>query len=78
MIHLYLTIRSKLGEYFKPLGSLYGNISENWAWELDHHYYSGTLLELQLQTEGLFRIGIGILGYCVDFSVYNKNHDCWR
>jgi len=79
MVHLYFNIRSRLGGYFKDLGSIHGKLYKDWCWEVQHFYCSYQLVEIQLQTETLFRIAFGVLGYSVDFTVYNKNHhDSWR
>lgn len=78
MVHLYFTIRSGLGAYFKDLGSIHGKLYKEWMWELQHHYYSRQLLEVQFQTEGNFRVAFSLLGYGIDFCIYNKDHDTWR
>lgn len=78
MVHLYFTLRSGIGAYFKDLGSVHGKLYKDWLWEIQHHYYSRQLVEIQLQTDGIFRLAVSVLGYGVDFSIYNKNHDCWR
>jgi hypothetical protein len=79
MVHLYLNVRSGLGDYFKNLGSIHGKLFKKWHWELDHYYYSRQLLEVQFQTETIFRIAVGILGYSVDLTIYNQDdHDTWR
>ena len=79
MIHLYLMITSPLKyDYFKNLGSIQGSLTKKLDWELDHHYYAKQLLEVQLQTQGTFRLTVGILGYSIDFAIYSKDCDYWR
>jgi len=79
MIYFYFTVSSPLKyDYFKNLGSLHGNLPKNLMWELEHCYSAKQLLEVQLQTQGIFRIALGILGYGIDFTIYKKDHDCWR
>ena len=79
MIYFYFTVNSPLKyDYFKNLGNLHGNVTKNLTWELEHCYYAKELFELQLQTQGTFRIAIGILGYGIDFKIYKNDHDLWR
>jgi hypothetical protein len=58
---------------------LHGRISKTKAWELEHNYYSGMLLdaELKLTTKGDhagLQAMIGVLGYGIAFRIYDTRH----
>jgi hypothetical protein len=65
--------------YFRSLGCLHGRISKTKAWELEHNYYSGMLLdaELKLTTKGDhagLQVMLGVLGYGIAFRIYDTRH----
>lgn len=75
-------------ERFKNLGCLHGRISKNKAWELEHTFYDGLILDIDFTFNtkcdhaGL-NIVLGILGYGIHFSVYDTRHwdyenNCWK
>lgn len=66
-------------DYFKNLGCVHGKITKHTAWELEHSYYSGTLLDFDFSfTTRKDHAGLdlvaGILGYGVGFRVYDTRH----
>ena len=80
MINFRLEIASPCTwDYFRSLGCLHGRISKTKAWELEHNYYSGMLLdaELKLTTKGDhagLQAMIGVLGYGIAFRIYDTRH----
>ena len=73
---------------FKNLGCVYGRIFKNKAWELEHTFYDGVIVdcEFKITTRGDhagLNIMLGILGYGVHFSIYDTRHcdyenSCWQ
>lgn len=69
-------------EHFKNLGCIHGRIGANNAWELEHTYYSGSLLDIDIslstrEHHAGFEITLGLFGYGVSFRIYNTRHwDC--
>jgi len=66
-------------DYFRPLGCVSGKLFWNLAWELEHSYYSGQLLDLDVRwTRQTDHAGIdivfGILGYGIGFRIYDTRH----
>ena len=88
MINFSFTVSNPWGEFFKTLGCLYGQISKNLAWELEHSFYAGNFAELEFKfTTRRDHAGleacIGIFGYAIGFRVYDTRHwdyekDCWK
>ena len=75
-------------DHFKNLGSISGRISSNKAWELEHTYYSGSLLDVDIslsvrEHHAGFEITLGLFGYGVHFQIYDTRHwnyelNCWE
>ena len=66
-------------EYFKNLGSLYGRLGKHKAWELEHTYYAGCLFDIDTkasirQDHAGFELVLGLLGYAVNFRIYDTRH----
>lgn len=66
-------------EYFKDLGSLHGRLGQHRSWELQHTFYSRSLLDFELcwstrEDHAGVTIGLGLLGYGINFSIYNNKH----
>jgi hypothetical protein len=66
-------------DYFKNLGSISGRISSSKAWEVEHTYYSGSLLDIDIslsvrEHHAGFELTVGILGYGVGFRLYDTRH----
>jgi hypothetical protein len=66
-------------DYFRNLGCLHGRISKNTAWELEHTFYDGLLLDCEFkfttkQDHAGLNIILGVLGYAVHFSIYDTRH----
>lgn len=80
MINLHVEIQNPwTKDRFKNLGSLHGKISKHKAWELEHTFYDGMLLDLNLKftTKGDhagLNIELGLLGYSIHFTVYDTRH----
>jgi hypothetical protein len=80
MINFRLEIASPCTwDYFRNLGCLHGRISKIKAWELEHSYYSGMLLdaEFKLTARGNhagLEFVLGILGYGIAFRIYDTRH----
>ena len=80
MINLRLEVLNPWsGVYFKNLGHLYGKITKYKAWELEHSFYSGTLLDFdfRLTTRGDhagLNLVAGIFGYGIRFRIYDTRH----
>jgi hypothetical protein len=80
MLNLRLELRNPWSkDRFKNLGCLHGRVSTNKAWELEHTFYDGMLLdcEFKITTKedhaGLHTM-LGILGYAIHFSFYDTRH----
>ena len=80
MINLRLELKNPWAkDKFKNLGCLHGRISKNKAWELEHTFYDGLLIDIDFSITrhcdhaGL-NIVLGILGYAVHFSIYDTRH----
>ena len=66
-------------DHFKNLGSVYGRIGANKAWELEHTYYSGSLLDVDIslsvrEHHAGFEITAGLFGYGIHFRIYDTRH----
>jgi hypothetical protein len=66
-------------EYFKNLGSISGKLGKYTAWELQHTYYSGCLFDIDTELSyhedhAGFNFCIGLLGYGIDFRIYDTRH----
>jgi hypothetical protein len=80
MINLRFQIDSPCTwDYFKNLGCLHGSFTKNKHWELEHNYYSGSLVDCEFQINrqsdhaGL-TVTIGLLGYGISFRIYDHRH----
>jgi hypothetical protein len=68
--------------HFENLGSIHGRIGANKAWELEHTYYSGSLMDIDIsfsvrEHHAGFEITLGLFGYGVSFRIYDTRHwDC--
>jgi len=68
-------------EHFRNLGSIHGRITTHTAWELEHTYYSGSLLDIDIslsirEHHAGFEFTLGLLGYGVSFRIYDTRHWC--
>jgi len=78
-IRIELTNPFDRWDYFNNLGCISGRLFKHKAWELEHSYYSPMLVDADIrwtrQTDhaGL-EFGIGILGYGVNFRIYDTRH----
>ena len=66
-------------DYFNNLGCIYGRLGKYKAWELAHSYYSPMLVDADIQWKHQtdhagFEISIGILGYGINFHIYDSRH----
>lgn len=66
-------------DHFKNLGCIYGRIGANKAWELEHTYYSGSLLDIDIslsvrEHHAGFEITVGLFGYGIHFRIYDTRH----
>jgi hypothetical protein len=66
-------------DHFKNLGSIHGRIGAHKAWELEHTYYSGSLVDIDLtysvrEDHAGFEIAVGLLGYGIHFRIYDCRH----
>ncbi len=80
MIKSRLEIRNPWSkDRFKNLGCMSGKITQNTAWELEHTFYDGMLVDLDFefttkQNHAGLRFCLGILGYAIGFTVYDTRH----
>ena len=66
-------------EHFRNLGSVSGKISAHTAWELEHTYHSGVVLDIDIRLSvrehhAGFEFTVGILGYGISFRIYDVRH----
>ena len=66
-------------DYFKNLGCVHGRLGRHSAWELEHTYYSRSLLDVEVRwsrrtDHAGFECGVGILGYGIHFQTYDTRH----
>ena len=64
---------------FKHLGYVSGRFFKNKAWELEHTFYDGLILDccFEFTTRGDhagLEISLGILGYAIGFHCYDIRH----
>lgn len=80
MINFRLEIASPCNwEYFRSFGCLHGCIFKNMAWELEHNYYSGMLLDAEFKLTSRrdhagLEVMLGVLGYGIAFRIYDTRH----
>jgi len=80
MIKLRLEIRNPWSrDRFKNLGCVFGKITKNMTWEIEHTYYDGMLVDLDFefttkQDHAGLRFCLGILGYAIGFTIYDIRH----
>jgi hypothetical protein len=65
--------------YFKNLGTLHGKLFEHKAWELEHTYYGGSLLDIDItlstkEDHSGFEFVFGVFGYGINFRIYDTRH----
>lgn len=75
-------------EFFKPLGCVSGRLTKNKSWELEHSFYTGLIVDLDVrvthnQDHAGIDITFGILGYGIGFRIYDTRHwnyntDSWE
>ena len=64
---------------FKHLGSLCKKLTKYKAWELEHYYYTGMIVNLEMQIairedhSGLSTT-IGLFGYSIRFTISDTRH----
>jgi len=66
-------------EFFKNLGCLHGSFTRHKHWELEHTYYSDTLLDFNFEISrhtdhAGIEFSIGIFGYSVAARIYDSRH----
>ena len=66
-------------EYFKSLGCLHGRLGQHKAWELEHNYYAGSLVDCEFSISthtdhAGIDLGLGMLGYGIGFRIYDTRH----
>jgi len=66
-------------DHFKNLGCISGQLSKHTAWELEHTYYSGSLLDIDTslstrEDHAGFDFTLGLFGYGVNFRIYDTRH----
>lgn len=66
-------------DHFKNLGCISGRLSKHTAWELEHTYYSGSLLDIDTslgirEDHAGFDFTLGLFGYGVNFRIYDTRH----
>ena len=66
-------------DYFKNLGCLHGRLGKHRAWELEHTYYTPLLVDCELRwskntDHAGIDFGIGLLGYGINFRIYDTRH----
>jgi len=64
---------------FKNLGCVHGRIIKNKAWELEHTFYDGLLVdcECKFTTKGDHAgldLVLGLFGYAIHFRIYDTRH----
>ena len=77
-----VTLRTQISlpfDYFKILGCISGRLTKNLAWELEHSYYSGSLLDIDIELSrdedhAGFDLTVGLLGYGIHFRIYDIRH----
>jgi hypothetical protein len=78
LVHLRFNLATPW-EAFKNLGCLHGRLGQHTAWELEHTYYAGSLVDLEFSISthtdhaGL-DFGLGLLGYGIGFRIYDTRH----
>ncbi len=73
---------------FKNLGCVFGKISKNLAWELEHTFYDGTVIDFDIsitrrENHAGLEVVLGILTYGIHFRIYDTRHwdyarGCWE
>ena len=64
---------------FRNLGCIFGSITKNWGWELEHAFFPRAILDIDLSISikedhhGVDCL-IGLLGYGIHFVIYNRSH----
>ena len=66
-------------DYFKNLGSIHGRITKHKAWELEHTFYDGQLVDVDIswltqRDHAGINVVVGLLGYAIHFSIYDTRH----
>ena len=78
LIHLRFNLATPW-ELFKNLGSLHGRLGRHRAWELEHTYYAGSLVDVEFavstgEDHAGLELCLGLLGYGIGFRVYDTRH----
>ena len=78
LVHLRFNLAAPW-DMFKSLGCVSGRLTRYKAWELEHTYYAGSLLDCEFvismgEDHAGFELAIGILGYGVGFRMYDTRH----
>lgn len=66
-------------EFFKNLGCISGRLPRHMAWELEHTFYSGVLVDVDIRWSrrtdhaGL-EVVVGLFGYGINFRIYDTRH----
>ena len=66
-------------DHFKNLGCVSVGIGTHTAWELEHTYYSGSLLDIDIswgirEDHAGFEFCLGLFGYGINFRIYDTRH----
>jgi len=66
-------------EAFKNLGCLNGRLTRYKAWEIEHTYYAGSLVDCDFavsirEDHAGIELCLGLLGYGIGFRVYDTRH----
>lgn len=64
---------------FKNLGSIFGKLTKNKGWELQHTFYDGMLIDITAEwtrrrDHAGLEIVFGLLGYGIHFRIYDNRH----
>ena len=74
-----LRITNPFGNRFRNLGCIFGKFTKNKAWELEHYYDAGCILEFNIsyttkRDHAGFNLSIGLLSYCIHATIYDTRH----
>jgi hypothetical protein len=78
IVNLRFEIRTPWN-YFKNLGWIHGRIGQYKFWELEHTYYAGSIVDVNLawshrEDHAGFDFVFGLLGYGVHFCIRDSRH----
>jgi hypothetical protein len=82
LINIRIELANPFGpDVFKNLGCIHGSLSQHWHWELEHTYYAGQVVDINIEwavreDHAGIRLVLGLFGYGVSFVVYDHRHWC--